>query len=140
MKRLLFFVLLSIICVGFLFPINAIAETFELKLGHLSAVGGFEDIVAHKIAEEADKNSNGQLSISIFPASQLGSAVSELESLQMGTQDIFWGALGWLGNFVKDYQILLMPYAFRSQDHQLDFMDSSIALKLEKELEDMGWD
>lgn len=138
MKKLLFFFLLGVICIGFLFPNNANAEKYELKLGHLSAVGGLEDIVANKIAEEAYKNSNGQLVINVFPASQLGSSVSEIESIQMGTQDIFWGALGWLGNFVKDYQILLMPYAFRSQDHQLDFIDSPIALELEKKLEDIG--
>jgi hypothetical protein len=44
---------------------------------------------------------------------------------------IVWGDLGWLGT-VKDYQIQIMPYAFRSQAHLDKFMDSPLAMELEK--------
>jgi TRAP-type C4-dicarboxylate transport system substrate-binding protein len=62
-----------------------------------------------------------------------------MESVAMGTQAIVWGDLGWLGNFVKDYQIQIMPYAFRSQAHLDKFMDSDLALELEKQLEEKGY-
>lgn len=114
-------------------------QVYELSIGHLSAVGGLEDLAVKRIAEVAKERSGGRLVLNIFPAAQLGSFISQMESIAIGTQDIMWGDLGWLGNFVKDYQILIMPYAFRSQQHMFDFMDSEIGLQLEEELESMGY-
>lgn len=147
MKRITVLILVAILlCVlpGALFAAGARAaapeqQVYELKIGHLSAVGGLEDLAVKRIAEVAKERSDGRLILNIFPAAQLGSFVSQMESIAIGTQDIMWGDLGWLGNFVKDYQILIMPYAFRSQQHMFDFMDSSIGLELEKELESMGY-
>ena len=115
------------------------AKNYVLKLGILSAAGGLEDQAVQKIAEVAAQKSNGQLEIQIFPAAQLGNFISQMESLAMGTQAMLWGDLGWLGNFVKDYQIQIMPYTFRSQAHLDQFMDSPIALELEKQLEAKGY-
>jgi TRAP-type C4-dicarboxylate transport system substrate-binding protein len=114
-------------------------KVYELKIGHLSAVGGLEDLAVKRIAEVAKEKSNGRLILNIFPASQLGNFVSQMESIAMGTQDLVWGAYGWLGNFVKDYQIMIMPYAFKSQQHMFNFMDSELGQDLEKELESMGY-
>jgi tripartite ATP-independent transporter DctP family solute receptor len=114
-------------------------KVYEIKIGHLSAVGGLEDLAVKRIAEVAKEKSNGRLILNIFPASQLGNFVSQMESIAIGTQDIMWGDLGWLGNFEKDYQILIMPYAFRSQQHMFNFMDSEIGLGLEKKLEAKGY-
>ncbi len=121
------------------FPHAAMAKTYELKLGILSAAGGLEDLACKKIAEVADQKSNGNLKVQVFPAAQLGNFISQMESVAMGTQAIVWGDLGWLGNFVKDYQIQIMPYAFRSQAHLDKFMDSPLALELEKQLAQKGY-
>ncbi len=123
----------------FTFSAMVSAETYELNLGILSAAGGLEDLATQKIAEEAEKNSDGRLKIHVFPAAQLGNFISQMESVAMGTQAIVWGDLGWLGNFVKDYQIQIMPYAFRSQAHLDQFMDSELGLAIEKKLEEKGY-
>lgn len=118
---------------------NVLAKNYVLKLGILSAAGGLEDQAVQKIAAVAAEKSDGQLEIQVFPAAQLGNFISQMESLAMGTQAMLWGDLGWLGNFVKDYQIQIMPYTFRSQAHLDKFMDSPIALELEKQLADKGY-
>ncbi len=143
MKRraVLFFLIILCVLPGLVFSAGAREETqtYTLKIGHLSAVGGLEDLAVKRIAEVAEKNSNGRLKLDIYPAAQLGDFVSQMQSIAIGTQDIMWGDLGWLGNFVTDYQILIMPYAFRSQQHMFDFMDSDIGMELENKLEDQGY-
>ena len=84
---------------------TVLAKNYVLKLGILSAAGGLEDQAAQKIAAVAAEKSGGQLEVQVFPAAQLGNFISQMESLAMGTQAMLWGDLGWLGNFVKDYQI-----------------------------------
>ncbi len=118
---------------------NVMAQKHVLKLGILSAAGGLEDQAAQKIAAVAAEKSGGKLEVQVFPAAQLGNFISQMESLAIGTQAIVWGDLGWLGNFVKDYQIQIMPYAFRSQAHLDNFMDSPLAAELEKQLEAKGY-
>ena len=117
----------------------AASEVIELKLGHLSAAGGSEDIAAQKIAEVAQEKSKGRIKIKVFPGSQLGNFVSEMEAVKSGAQDIVWGSLAWLGNFIKDYQILAMPYGFKSQEQLDKFMDSPIGQDLKKQLLERGW-
>ena len=113
-------------------------ETFELTLGHDGAIGSFQDEAVNKIAEVAKEKSGGRLIINVFPAGQLGSNMSMLESTVLGSQDLWWGDLTWLGNLVKDYQILSMGYAFRDQDHMNAFMDSEIGQQLKAQLLDEG--
>ena len=133
--------LVAVLVIMMIFSLSGtvLAEKYVLKLGILSAAGGLEDQAAQKIAAVAAEKSGGQLEIQVFPAAQLGNFISQMESLAMGTQAIVWGDLGWLGNFVKDYQIQIMPYAFRSQAHLDKFMDSPLALELEKQLEGKGY-
>ena len=134
-------VVITLLTVTLLCAVSTVgwAKTYELNLGILSAAGGLEDLATQKIAEVAAEKSDGQLKIHVFPAAQLGNFISQMESVAMGTQAIVWGDLGWLGNFVKDYQILIMPYAFRSQAHMDQFMDSELGLELEKQLEEKGY-
>lgn len=115
------------------------ADVIELKLGHLSAAGGSEDLAAQKIAEVAKQRSNGRINVKIFPGGQLGNFVSQMEAVRSGAQDVVWGSLAWLGNFIKDYQILQMPYGFKSQEQLDKFMDSPMGQDLKKQLLDRGW-
>lgn len=146
MKRMTFMALAVFLAAALALPVFGAGtaeptaeKPIELKLGILSAVGGLEDLAVNKMAEVAREKSNGRLIINIFPASQLGNFVSQMESIAIGTQDLLWGDLGWLGNFEKDYQILIMPYAFRTQEHLFQFMDSELGLELEKKLEQRGY-
>ena len=138
MKNGIFMTILivTVLCVA---PVVSLAQEYELNLGILSAAGGLEDLATQRIAEVAAEKSNGRLKINVFPAAQLGNFISQMESVAMGTQAIVWGDLGWLGNFVKDYQIQIMPYTFRSQAHLDKFMDSELGLAIEKQLEEKGY-
>jgi len=132
-------ILVLMFAVVFTVPVMGGAATIELKIGHLSAVGGIEDLAVQKIREVIEQKTKGAIKVKVFPGAQLGNFVSQMEGVHSGTQDMVWGSLGWLGNFIKDYQILVMGYNFRSQAHLDKFMDSPIGQGLKKQLLDKGW-
>jgi TRAP-type transport system periplasmic protein len=140
MKRFYFFqFLMVILLVSFLFilPSSLVAQSapiVRLTIGHDATLGSAQDLLVNKIVELAKEKSNGTLVLQNFPASQLGSNLSMLENTIAGSQDIFFGDLAFLGNFVKDYQIINMGFAFRDQLHIDEFMDSPIALELDAQL------
>jgi tripartite ATP-independent transporter DctP family solute receptor len=139
MKAVLILVIASIMAICFAPAGSGAADVIELKIGHLSAVGGVEDLAVNKIAEVAQQKSKGRIKIKVFPGAQTGNFISQMEAVHSGAQDMVWGSLGWLGNFIKDYQILVMAYNFRSQSHLDKFMDSPLGQNLKKQLLDRGW-
>jgi tripartite ATP-independent transporter DctP family solute receptor len=141
MKKTLALVLVLSIALSMVFAQGGVesstaAKKYVLTIGHGSAVDSLEDKAVNVIATEAAKLSNGRLEVQVFPAEQLGNFSSMMESTSNGSQDIVWGDLTWLGNVVKDYQILSMGYAFRDQDHINAFMDSEIGQGLKQQLLD----
>jgi tripartite ATP-independent transporter DctP family solute receptor len=114
------------------------AKKVTLTIGHGSAVSSVEDLAVQELARVAKIKSRGKLDVQVFPAEQLGNFVSMMESVIMGSQDMVWGDLTWLGNVEKDYQILSMGYAFRSQEHLNKFLDSATGQDMKKRLEKKG--
>lgn len=140
MKRVMGMILVLCLAAGVVFAQgsadSAAKEKYVLTIGHGSAVDSLEDKAVNVIAEQAAALSGGRLEVQVFPAEQLGNFASMMESTSNGSQDIVWGDLTWLGNVVKDFQILSMGYAFRDQDHINAFMDSAIGDRLKQELLD----
>jgi tripartite ATP-independent transporter DctP family solute receptor len=139
-KNKLFITLLVSLLVG-LFMLTAVgaeSKPVTITMGYLGAIGSVEDIAVKEIAKVAEKKSNGKLKIQLYPAGQLGSFDSELSNIALGTQDSGWGELSFLGNIVKDYQIMSMPYAFRDQNHLNKFLDSSIGKQMKQKLLQKG--
>jgi tripartite ATP-independent transporter DctP family solute receptor len=118
--------------------VGAESKPVTITMGYLGAVGSIEDIAVKEIAKVAEKESKGKLKIQLYPAGQLGSFESQLSNIASGTQDSAWGDLSFLGNIVKDYQIMSMAYAFRDQNHLNKVLDSSIGKKMKQELLQKG--
>jgi C4-dicarboxylate-binding protein DctP len=84
------------------------AAPIILKLGNIQAPNSSASIACERMAKLAAEKSNGRLKIEFFPSSQLGNAITELEGVMMGTQDMFQDAAEWMSQFEKDYNILAM--------------------------------
>jgi len=100
------------------------ADTVNLRLGTLCAVDSPCVQGTAKIIELVKAKSNGRIVIDVFPAGQLGSAPSMIDSLKIGALDIMWGDIGWLPIIEKDYLILSLPFLFNSQDEFHKWLDS----------------
>lgn len=90
-------------------------EVIELKLGHIQAESDLWHEGALKFKEEVEKNSNGQIKITIYPNSTLGGDRDMAEGMQIGTVD-FALIAGVLGNFEPSIQLLELPYLFENEE------------------------
>src|SRR5882757_8171241 len=59
--------------------------------------------VTEKFAEKVKQGTNGAVTISIRPASQLFNLRTSAEALQLGTLDLCWTDLGTLGNWQPQF-------------------------------------
>jgi tripartite ATP-independent transporter DctP family solute receptor len=99
-----------------IFSLPAGAAT-TLKLGHNSKQDQPTGKAALKFAEIVGQKTKGEIVIQVFPDNQLGNNRQLVESLKMGALDICTMGLGTLGNLDGAYNMMQIPYVFRSQEH-----------------------
>lgn len=89
-----------------------------------------------KMVELVDEKTNGTVEIQYYPAGQLGDPISEIESVSMGSIEMFSGAANFMGQFVPDSRIAGMFFVFDDDAHLRKYLDSDINKGLEKEFLD----
>jgi len=113
---------------------SAQAAPIVLRLGNIEAPNNPATIACERMAKLADERSQGRLKIEVFPSSQLGNAITQIEGVMMGSQDMFQGAAEWMGQFEKEYNILALAFAFRDQKHLQAFLNSPINTAIKERL------
>ena len=82
------------------------------------------------MAERVKANSNGKMEIQIYPSGQLGSEQQCVELLQIGSLAITKVSAAVMESFTDNFQVLGLPYLFRSKEHSFHVLDGEIGQKL----------
>lgn len=96
---------------------NSSDENFELEFGMQPNPNSNEYKAAEHLAEYVEEESDGQLTIEIFPDAQLGDDLEMLGQLQSGSLDITLTEMGRLGEWVPRAKLLAIPYVIEDFDH-----------------------
>lgn len=91
-----------------------------------------------KFAELIDERTEGKVKIDIFHSGQLGNERDNIEGLQMGTLDIAVSSTGPMGTFVKDFQMLDLPFLFQDYAEADKVLDGEVGEALLAKLSDLG--
>jgi tripartite ATP-independent transporter DctP family solute receptor len=82
------------------------------------------------LGEELKKESNGKLTLEIYPSEQLGSERQCLELLQIGSLDMTKVSAAVMENFSPNMKVLGLPFLFRDKAHSFAVMDGKIGKEL----------
>ncbi|MRT93912.1 TRAP transporter substrate-binding protein [Ancylomarina sp. 16SWW S1-10-2] len=122
--------LLGIISFFLLFSCQEVSQHKTLKLAH----GLDPTHPVHKamlyMAKELEKISDGQMSLEIYPSGQLGSEQQCVELIQLGSLAITKVSAAVMEGFTNNYQVLGLPYIFRSKHHAFNVLDGPIGEEL----------
>jgi TRAP-type transport system periplasmic protein len=115
------------------------AASRTIKFGHSGTKVHQFHITATKVAELAEKYSNGDLKIEIYPDGQLGGERELAEGTRMGSVDMgIASAGGVLPLWVPEMQVLEMPFIFRDRAHAYAVLDGPVGAELNALLEKKG--
>jgi tripartite ATP-independent transporter DctP family solute receptor len=115
----------------------AAAQTV-LKIGYSVPRDSHYGAGANAFCEELEKGTNNRYRCQHFPSSALGGEREQIESAQLGTQDLVVTSSGPLGNFVPEVKILDVPFLFRDYDHARKTLDGPIGQDLLKAMPGKG--
>ena len=103
-------------------PGNAI----EMKIGTTTAVEHPITAAAEEIAATINERSGGRIHAEVYPAEQLGNEGAQVENMQAGLQEALLSSTENFGNYVADFNILGMAFAFKDVDHVRAWFESEL--------------
>jgi len=95
---------------AFAFTFSATVAAKELRLGLIVPGSHAWTVAASAMGDELEERSDGNYSVSIFPAGQLGSEAQMMQQLQTGALDMAFLTAAELTNSVTDFGTLFAPY------------------------------
>ena len=106
------------------------SEKTELKLAHSLEIVHPVHIAMEFMADRVKELSGGEMTIQIYPSSQLGSEQQCLELVQIGSLAMTKVSAGAMESFTDDYKVFGLPYIFRSKEHVFNVLDGEIGQEL----------
>lgn len=112
---------------------SVMAADIELVVSHINA----EDHTWHKMSEKfkelVEEKSEGEVSVTIYPGSQLGSEIETIQSAIAGLGDcdiVFTGES--MQTYAEELGIIGMPYAITSDEHMKAVLEGEVGAELEE--------
>ena len=131
---------LKLICVLLLIAVFALpcftyGGPINLKLGTILSVNDPVHKGCEKFADLVSKRSNGKLTVTIYPAGQMGAAPAQIDAVKMGALDIFVEGVGWYETYTKDISVYALLGIYRDQAHLMKVLNGPIGKKTFSDLE-----
>ncbi|MGI6038270.1 MAG: TRAP transporter substrate-binding protein [Limnochordia bacterium] len=104
----------------------------HLRLGHDQSTGHPYDLGAQRFAQGVEERTNGAVTVTIYPAAQLGDTPEQIEGLQMGTLDISIAGFSHVSQFIPQLGLFGVPYLIEDDDHFAAIFDGEIGAILDK--------
>src|SRR5262245_48207384 len=99
-----------------LFAVPALAQTTELKFGHVGSPGSLFDVSANEFAKRVKEKTGGKVVIQVFGSSQLGDDTELLQKVKLGTVDFALPSTV-MSSAVAAYGLFEMPYLVKDREH-----------------------
>lgn len=110
------------------------AQPVNLKLGHILPADSPDHRAFMFMGERIKALTNNEVTLQIFPASQLGAVNVMMEGLQAGSLDMMVELLEFWGNADKRFGVFGVPYLFRDRAHFVNYLKSPGFRKMTDEL------
>ncbi|WP_201745021.1 TRAP transporter substrate-binding protein [Aidingimonas lacisalsi] len=108
---------------------SAYAET-TLTFAHTHPVEDAQHIAAERFAEIVNENSDGEISVRLFPSGQLGSDSAIVTGARSGTVDIALTGNPYFTGLVGELNVLDLPFLFEDYEHAHAVLDGEVGRSL----------
>jgi len=114
------------------------ASAVDLKFAHFAAETHPGHIAAQQFAEKVKERTDGEVTVQLFPANQLGSPPEQLEQTKLGVIDMNLPTQGALDKYEKAFATVMTPFAFRDYAHAHEVLDGPFMEWAGPKLEEQG--
>ncbi|MFO8045639.1 MAG: TRAP transporter substrate-binding protein [Halomonas sp.] len=106
------------------------AQARDFRLGLITPPQHLWSTEAEAFADSLHERSDGEHSVSVFPAQQLGNEAQMVQQLQTGALDMAFLTIAEISNRIPDFGALYAPYLVDGVDHAARLLRSDTAAEL----------
>lgn len=113
-------------------------ENYVIKFAHVVRPSTAKGQAAEMFAELLEEKTNGQITVEIYPDSQLGSDREITEQMQSGAVHMNAPFTGVLPSFVPQFQVFDLPFIFETPEKAYESMHGALGDRLNDYLAPQG--
>ncbi len=106
-----------------------------MRLGHAYGIDSLPNRAAEMFAERVNELTDGQVTVDVYPTSQLGSWEEMQEGLEIGTVDVLIESVGTLERYSSLASIEGVPFLYEDTDHLFEAWDGELGTEILDTLE-----
>lgn len=107
------------------------ASATELRYAHVGSEGDIQTVYAADVAAAIPGATNGEVTIQVFPASQLGGVAEMVDGVRMGSISMGHHDFASLARIVPDVAVFNAPFIYRDGAHALAATDPATSPALQ---------
>lgn len=127
-KAIVLVIVLSLVAASFVAAAGsseaAAPRTRNLRMGMMEAEQTAAGLAAARFAELVEQYTDGRFAVDVFYSGALGETGDAIESVMDGGIQLWWNGISWYENFVDDYKIFSLNWAFDDNAHLARFFES----------------
>ena len=113
-------------------------ESYVIKVGHAASQDHFAHASIEKFKDLVEANSDGKITVEIYPNGQLGGEREMVEAIQLGNLTMAFPSSAVLVSFSKDMAIWDTPYLFKDAETAHRVLDGEIGQEVLDSLSEKG--
>ncbi len=98
-------------------------DPITMKLAHYATATHPGGVAAQQFADEIYENTNGDISVEVYPNNELGDPADILEQNIQGVVDMSLGTQGSLDKYSKKFATVMLPFVFDDYTHAYAVLD-----------------
>jgi tripartite ATP-independent transporter DctP family solute receptor len=107
------------------------AQAVELRYAHVGAEGDIQTIYAAQAAEGISAATNGEVTVAVYPASQLGGVAEMVDGVRMGSIQMGHHDFASLARLVPEVAVFKAPFIYQDGEHALKATDPATSPALQ---------
>lgn len=116
----------------------------KLRIGHVTTIDAIAGKGSTKFKEVANRLSNGEIEITIFPNGQLGGELEMVSQVRLGTLDMCMVGSGLAANIEPTFSITELPFIWKDRESAWNVLSGPIGKKIlglmePKGIKGLGW-
>ncbi|MBM4761089.1 TRAP transporter substrate-binding protein [Bacillus sp. B15-48] len=113
-------------------------KTYVIKMGHAASQDHFAQDSAEKFKELVEANSEGKITVEIYPNGQLGGEREMVEAIQLGNLTMAFPSSAVLVAFSPSMAVWDLPYLFKDHETAHRVLDGEVGQEILDSLSDKG--
>jgi tripartite ATP-independent transporter DctP family solute receptor len=114
-------------------------ETYNWRLGFNTSEDSVRDIAAQRFKEVVEEESDGRITVEIFPAEALGSEQEMLDNVATGSLDMQMAGGPAMSNMIPEYGTLGLPFMVEDFDEAYAVLDGPVGDDWKALAEEQGY-